>query len=101
MSGLPGSGKTTMMMALMLHLTETLEDVAVLVESQPEIRLSGLIHGSQGRVVQVRPVTDPGRYDEYLRSLLELSPRLAAVGSVATASTPASCSTSRWPARSC
>ncbi len=84
-SGLPGSGKTTMMMALMLHLTETLEDVAVLVESQPEIRLSGLIHGSQGRVVQVRPVTDPSRYDDYLRSLLELSPRLAAVGSVATA----------------
>ena len=84
-SGLPGSGKTTTMMALMLHLTETLEDVAVVVETQPEIRLSGLIHGSQGRVVQVRPITDPARYDESLRSLLELSPRLAAVGSIATA----------------
>ena len=50
----------------------------------PEVRLNGIIQGSQGRIVQIRAVTDPALYDDHLRSLLTLNPRFAAVGSISS-----------------
>jgi len=84
-SGPPNSGKTTSVLAIVLHLTKASEDVALIVESLPEVRLDGIIQGSQGRIVQVHAVTNPALYDDYLRSLLTLSPRFAAVGSITSA----------------
>lgn len=83
-SGPPCSGKTTTILAIILHLTKISEDVTLVVGSLPELRLNGIVQGSQGRIVQIRAVTDPAFYDDHLRSLLTLSPRFAAVGSISS-----------------
>lgn len=84
-SGPPNSGKMTTVLAIVLQLTEASGDVALVVGSLPEVRLDGIIQGSEGRIIQVRAVTDPALYDDHLRTLLTLSPRFAAVGSVTSA----------------
>lgn len=84
-SGPPNSGKTTTVLAIVLALTKASEDVALVVESLPEVRLDGIIQGSEARIVQVRAVADPALYDDHLRTLLTLSPRFAAVGFITSA----------------
>lgn len=84
-SGSPNSGKTTTALAIILQLTKASQDIAVVVESMQEVRLSSIIQGSQGRIVQIRAVTDPALYDNHLRSLLTLSPRFALVESITSA----------------
>ncbi len=84
-SGPPNSGKTTTALALVLYLTKASEDVALVIEDLPEVRLDGIVQGSQGRIVQVRAVTDAALYDAHLRSLLTVSPCFAAIGSISSA----------------
>ncbi len=89
-SGLPGAGKTTTMMAFLRASLAARNDLGAIVERQPEYMMNGQLEPSAGRIVQMR--WDPeaegtGRAQTasaIAETILAMAPRHVAIGQISS-----------------